>query len=40
MLRYGLQDMHGVRLALPSRRGDRPDQQALEERYETFRNIA
>lgn len=40
MLRHGLQDMHGVRLALPSRRGDRPDQQALEERYETFRNIA
>ena len=36
MLRYGLQDMHGRTLTLPSRRVDRPAPDALARRYEEF----
>lgn len=38
MLRHGLQDLHGSRLAVvPRRPEERPDRQRLEERYEEFR---
>jgi putative restriction endonuclease len=40
MLRHGLQEMHGIPLTLPSRRVDRPDQEAIEERYGAFRRTA
>jgi putative restriction endonuclease len=40
MLRHGLQEMHGIPMALPPRRSDRPDLEAIEERYETFRRTA
>lgn len=36
MLRHGLQDMHGTKLTLPSRRADRPDQDRLQERFVKF----
>ena len=37
MLRYGLQELHGLRIEMPRRPGDRPDPEALGERYERFR---
>lgn len=40
MLRYGLQEMAGVRLLVPGRPNARPDRVALEERYEEFRHSA
>lgn len=36
MLRHGLQDVHGWRLALPKRLIDLPDQASLAARYDTF----
>jgi putative restriction endonuclease len=36
MLRYGLQEMNGQRLHLPSRRVDRPATEFVEERYQLF----
>ncbi|WP_167043538.1 HNH endonuclease [Salinibacterium sp. ZJ454] len=36
MIRYGLQDMHGRRLTVPRRAGDRPDREALAVRFEAF----
>ncbi len=36
MLLHGLQEMHGVRLHVPSQPGLRPDQTAIERRYELF----
>jgi putative restriction endonuclease len=36
MLRYGLQEMHGLSLTLPPKRTDHPDRYAIEERYEAF----
>lgn len=37
MLRHGIQEMNGVKLALPSRASDRPSIAALERQYEIFR---
>lgn len=37
MLRYGLQEMHGVRVQVPKVARARPDREGLEERYEEFR---
>lgn len=37
MLRYGLQDMHGVALTVPSRKSDQPSRDALAARFATFR---
>lgn len=36
MLRHGLQDMHGIRLTLPARKVDRPDQDRLAQRFAEF----
>ncbi|WP_203594794.1 HNH endonuclease [Wenzhouxiangella limi] len=36
MLQHGLKDMHRLRLTVPSRREDRPDREALAERFEQF----
>lgn len=36
MLQYGLQAVHGWRLALPNRRADRPDTDLLARRYRSF----
>lgn len=36
MLRHGLQEMHGTKLALPGRLSDRPDPGRLAQRYEAF----
>jgi putative restriction endonuclease len=36
MLRHGLQEMHGTRLTVPSRRADRPDRDRLQARYSRF----
>lgn len=36
MLRYGLQDMHGRHIRLPSRPQARPDRERLAERFELF----
>ena len=38
MLKHGLQEMNGLTLTLPRRRADRPNSEALEQRYEAFRN--
>jgi putative restriction endonuclease len=40
MLRHGLQEMHGARIALPRSPRDHPDSNRLEERYIQFRNAA
>lgn len=37
MLKHGLQEMHGIRLHLPSSRSQRPDRDRLARRYERFR---
>lgn len=37
MLRHGLQELHGQRIQLPRRPVDRPDRDALAERFERFR---
>ncbi|MFI0366510.1 HNH endonuclease [Actinomadura sp. 1N219] len=37
MLQHGLQAMNNARIALPRRRVDRPNMEAIEERYERFR---
>lgn len=36
MLKFGLQDMHGVALTLPARASDRPSKEALSARFQTF----
>jgi len=36
MLRYGIQDLHGQALIVPTRASERPNAQAVEERYERF----
>ena len=36
MLRYGLQDMHGLALTLPSRRKDHPSRDLLASRFDKF----
>jgi putative restriction endonuclease len=39
MLRHGLQELHGSRLAvIPRQPRDRPDPERLSERYEEFRS--
>lgn len=38
MLKYGIQQMHGERLALPRTRAARPDPERLEARYEEFKS--
>lgn len=40
MLRHGLQDVHGWRLGMPKRLVDRPDREALAQRYAAFRRTA
>jgi putative restriction endonuclease len=40
MLRHGLQELHGARIALPRRSVDRPDPERLEVRYEEFRRAS
>jgi putative restriction endonuclease len=40
MLRYGLQAMSGVEISVPALRANRPEREALEERYERFRTAA
>lgn len=40
MLRHGLQDMHGSKLILPSRRTDQPDRDRLAQRFSKFLNRA
>jgi putative restriction endonuclease len=40
MLRHGLQEMHGARIALPRSRRDHPDSNRLEERYTQFLTAA
>ena len=37
MLKYGIQSMHETKILLPRGRHDKPDQHALEKRYEEFR---
>jgi putative restriction endonuclease len=37
MLRHGLQEMAGVRLAVPKNHAARPDRDRLAERYEMFK---
>lgn len=37
MLRYGLQEMHGKRIAVPRARSERPRSDLLERAYERFR---
>ena len=39
MLKHGLQEMHGQRLVVPSRRADHPDRDLLAESYERFRAV-
>ncbi|WP_210438807.1 HNH endonuclease [Nocardioides xinjiangensis] len=36
MLKHGLQEMHGIRLHVPTSRAQRPDPERLAARYETF----
>lgn len=36
MLRHGLQEMHGGKLIVPRREGDRPNREYLAERFEKF----
>jgi len=38
MLRFGIQEVHGTRLNVPSRSSDKPDPLRLEIRYEQFRD--
>ncbi|WP_202125718.1 HNH endonuclease [Actinomadura physcomitrii] len=40
MLKHGLQEMNGLTLTLPRRRADRPNSEAIEQRYEAFRNAS
>ena len=37
MLRYGLQEVHGVRISLPRKQEDKPNRDALAERYRRFK---
>jgi putative restriction endonuclease len=37
MLKHGIQEMDGAALSLPRRRIDRPNREAIEQRYEQFR---
>lgn len=37
MLKYGLQQMHGTTITLPRLKAERPNEQALESRYELFK---
>ena len=34
---HGIQALHGARIAMPRKAGDRPDRHSLERRYDTFR---
>lgn len=36
MLRYGLQDMHGISITVPSRKSDQPSREALAARFDAF----
>jgi putative restriction endonuclease len=36
MLKHGLQEMHGRLIVLPRRRAERPDPEALAERFQAF----
>ena len=38
MLKYGLQEMHGLQLRLPRRAAARPDRDRLEVRFSEFLN--
>ena len=38
MLKYGLQQMHGVRMQLPRREKDKPNRDALAERFQRFKS--
>jgi putative restriction endonuclease len=40
MLRHGLQEMNGRRIALPTKRIERPDQERLSERFRLFREAS
>jgi len=40
MLKYGLQEMHGLKIKLPRKNTDRPDRDALAERYSQFRQAS
>jgi putative restriction endonuclease len=40
MLRHGLQELHGTTIHLPRVPGNRPSHDALERRYERFRNLS
>lgn len=40
MLRYGLQEMHGKRLVVPSAKAERPRVDLLERAYERFRQAS
>jgi len=37
MLKYGLQEMHGLRISLPRKQEDKPNRESLEERYRLFK---
>lgn len=39
MLQHGLKEMHGARIHVPSRRQERPDREALAQRFEAFLEI-
>jgi putative restriction endonuclease len=40
MLLHGLQGLHGASISLPTRSADRPDQDALDWRYQRFLGTA
>lgn len=40
MLRYGLQEMHGTRITVPSAKAERPREDLLERAYERFRQAS
>ena len=37
MLKYGLQEMHGLRISMPRKQEDKPNRDALAERYRRFK---
>lgn len=39
MLKHGLQEMHGITLNVPHKKAERPNPQALEERFATFSKL-
>lgn len=40
MLKHGIQEMHGRQIAVPRRRGDRPDRELLAWRFDRFKTFA